>query len=144
MQKISNTEIRCSLEQYRIIETAWLNSKLFDILKFFCFGEIKSINGVSVGSDIINWSADVNGRSIMFGLKYKNLIFTELFFSNPQKFADFIPIFVFQLPNSRLAGESVISNKISSADKQHRLIFQTDEAVRRNASEKSQNLWKII
>ena len=72
MQKISNTVIRNSLEQHRIKVIAWLISNLSDVLKFFCFSEIQSLNGLRVVSEIINWSADVNGRSTTVGLKYKN------------------------------------------------------------------------
>ena len=79
-QKISNTVIRKSLEQYRNKEIAWLISNFADALKLFCFVEIQSFNGVIIVSKVINWPADVNGRSLIVGLKYKNLIFIELFF----------------------------------------------------------------
>ena len=95
MHKILNTVIRNCFEQYRQKVIAWLISNSSDVMKFFFFVEIKSFNGQRVESEIINWSADVNGRSKIVGLKYKNWIFIELFLSNLQKFADFIPIFVF-------------------------------------------------
>jgi len=54
MQKISNTVIRNSLEQYRVIEIIWLVSNLFHVLKFFCFVEIQSLNGVRLVSEVVN------------------------------------------------------------------------------------------
>jgi hypothetical protein len=134
------------LEEDGKIVVFWLSPDFFDSFQFIVCVEVESINRRTFVLEVINGPANVNSRSIICGLKYKNYCF-ELCFkvwkvenSNLRKFADSAPFFFFQLPDSSL---KTVTYRIVSAEQQDRSIFQSNKAVIRNFPQKYK-LSKII
>ena len=128
-----STVITVRLEEDGERVVVWLASDLSDSFEFFVFIQVEAMNRQIFPFEVINGSAVVNSRSITCALKNKNYFFL-IYVSNLRKFADSVPLILFEFPNSSLDNTSI--STIDSAEQQHCSIFQSNKAVARNFPEK--------